>query len=484
VVVGGSLAGMLAARVLSDHFDRVTLVERDRFPETPAARKGLPQGRHAHGLLERGRDTLIRLLPGLTGDLVRAGAALLDFTRDVAWLSPAGWYVQFPGHLRLLAASRDLIDWVVRGRVAALPNVRIRQGADVAGLIREPGGARVAGVRLRSRAADDEVDYGGAELAADLVIVADGRNSRLPAWLAAVGYEPPAETVVNSFQGYASRLYRSPAEFASDWKGLYIQQAPPDDPRGGIVVPVEGGRWLVSLLGGDGDYPPTHEAGFLAFARSLRSPALYEAIAAAEPLTPIAGQRATENRLRHYDRLGGFPDGVVALGDAVCAFNPVYGQGMTAAALGAEVLDRWLREELSYRSPGRSRVFQRCLARATAAAWQLSAGADYGFRTTQGPPQGRVARLMGCYLAAVMRAATTRPWVRRRLSEVLHLLRPPSALFGPGVLARLAWDRVAGQADVGSRTVTPLREGTEGGSRSPRWTASALDVKTAEGSPG
>jgi 2-polyprenyl-6-methoxyphenol hydroxylase-like FAD-dependent oxidoreductase len=417
-----------------------------------------------------------RFLPGLTGELVQAGAALLDFTRDFAWMSPYGWYVRFPGDLRSLACSRDLIDWGVRARVAALPNVHIRQGADVAGLIRGPGGARVGGVWLRSRAAE-EVDYPGAELTADLVVVADGRHSRLPGWLSELGYEPPEETVVNSFQGYASRLYRPPAGFTCDWKRLYIQQAPPADPRGGLVVPVEGGRWLVSLLGGDGDYPPTDEAGFLAFARSLRSPALYEAIAAAEPLSPIAGQRATENRLWHYDRLGGFPDGVVALGDAVCAFNPVYGQGMSAAALGAEVLDRWLREELSYRGPGRSRVFQRYLARATAAAWQLSAGADYGFRTTQGPPQGWIARLTGRYIAAVMRAATRRPWVRRRLAEVLHLLRPPSALFGPGVLARLAWDRLAGKFGAGSRKGGPAREGTEtvgdrrdGVELSPEWT--------------
>ena len=483
VVVGGSLAGMLAARVLADHFDGVTLLERDRFPETPAARKGLPQGRHAHGLLERGRGVMERFLPGLTGELVRAGAEPLDWTRDVAWMSPYGWYVRFPGDLLLLASTRDLIDWGVRRRVAALPNVRIHQGADVAGLILGPGdGARVAGVRLRSRTADAEVDRGGAELAADLVVVADGRNSRLPDWLTALGYEPPEETVVNSFQGYASRFYRPPAEFVSDWKALYIQQAPPADPRGGLVFPVEGGRWLVSLVGGDGDYPPTDEAGFLAFARSLRSPALYEAIAGAEPLTSIAGQRATENRLRHYDRLGRFPDGVVAVGDAVCAFNPVYAQGMTAAALGAEVLDRWLREGSSHRGPGRGRVFQRRLARATAAAWQLSAGADYRFRTMEGPPQGRVARLTGCYIAGVMRAATRRPWVRRRLEEVLHLLRPPSALFGPGVLARLAWDRLAGQADAGYRRVGPSREGTEAvrGRRGDRWPDRRCQVRRGQ----
>src|SRR5260370_19644564 len=250
VVVGGSMAGMLATRVLRDYFDRVTLLERDRFPETPAARKGLPQGRHAHGLLERGRRALERLFPGLTGELVRAGAEPLDFTRDFAWMSPCGWYVRFPGDLLLLGCTRDLIDWGVPGRVAALPNVRITQWVDVAGLIRGPGGARVAGVWLRSRAAEDEVDYRGAELAADLVVVADGRNSRLPDWLTALGYEVPGETVINSFQCYASRFYRSPAEFASDWKGLYIQQAPPADPRGGLVVPVPAGRWLAARVGG------------------------------------------------------------------------------------------------------------------------------------------------------------------------------------------------------------------------------------------
>ena len=177
-------------------------------------------------------------------------------------MSPYGWYVRFPGELLLLASTRDLIDWGVRGRVAALPNVRIHQGADVAGLIRGPGdGARVAGVRLRSRTADAEVDRGGAELAADLVVVADGRNSRLPEWLTALGYEPPEETVVNSFQGYASRLYRPPAEFESDWKALYIQQAPPDDPRGGLVSRSRGA--LARLAGRRRRRLPAHRRGRL-----------------------------------------------------------------------------------------------------------------------------------------------------------------------------------------------------------------------------
>jgi 2-polyprenyl-6-methoxyphenol hydroxylase-like FAD-dependent oxidoreductase len=486
VVVGGSLAGMLAARVLSDHFDDVTLLERDRFPKTPAARKGLPQGRHVHGLLERGRRVLERFFPGLTGELMRAGAELLDGTQEFAAMGPYGWYVRCPSDILVVSSSRDLLDQVVRGRVFALPNVRVRQGVDVAGLIRGPAWeTSVAGVRLRARPAGLESNRRGEDLAAELVVVADGRNSRLPDWLTALGFEAPQETVLNSFQGYASRFYRPASGFKADWKALYIQQAPPAAPRGGMVAAVEGGRWLVSLVGGDGDYPPTDEAGFLAFARSLRSPAVYEAIAGAEPLSPIVGQRATENRLRHYERLERFPDGVVAVGDAACAFNPVYGQGMTAAALGAEVLDRWLRGESSHLGPGRGQIFQHSLARATAAAWQLSTSADYGFRTTEGPPQGRVARLVGRYVAAVMRASTRRPWVRRRLAEVFHLVRPSSALFGPGVLAGLAWDWLAGGTGTGDRMVRPpLREGTDGGSRPRRRSATDLELKSAAGGRG
>jgi 2-polyprenyl-6-methoxyphenol hydroxylase-like FAD-dependent oxidoreductase len=475
VVVGGSLAGLLAARVLSDHFGRVTLLERDHYTGTLRGRKGVPQSHHVHVLLERGRGAMERLLPGLTEELVQAGAEPLDASRDVAWMGPYGWYVRFPGDQMLLASSRNLIDGGIRRRVAALPNVSIHERANVAGLIPGPGDeCRVAGVRLRSGTTDAEPEGGGVELAADLVVVADGRNSHLPEWLTVLGCEPPEETVVNSSQGYASRLYRPPAGFLADWKALYIQQAPPRDPRGGLVSPVEGGGWLVSLVGGDGDYPPTNEAGFLAFARSLRSPALYEAIVKAEPLSPIAGQRATENRLRQYDRLTRFPDGVVAVGDAVCAFNPVYGQGMTAAALGAEVLDRWLRETPAHRGPLRGRHFQRRLARATAAAWQFSAGADYRFRTTEGPAQGRLAQLSASYVAGVMVAATRRPGIRRRLQEVLHLLRRPAALFGPGVLARLAWDWLAGQTDACYRRLVQLRERSESRSPTPHSRAPGL----------
>jgi 2-polyprenyl-6-methoxyphenol hydroxylase-like FAD-dependent oxidoreductase len=446
VVVGGSIAGMLAARVLADHFDRVTVLERDHYPPTPSPRKGVPQARHAHGLLARGREVLEQLLPGVTAELMRAGASLDDMGEAFAWLTPFGWGPRFRSGIRMLACSRDLIDWVVRRRVAALPNVRLRQGVEVKGLLAAPDSRTVEGVRLSTK----DGEGGGYEerLAADLVAVADGRSSRLPRWLVDLGQSPPGETVVNPFLGYASRLYRPPIGLRPWWRSLYVQQAPPGETRGGLIVEIEGGRWLVTLTGSCGDYPPTDERGFMDFARSLRSSAVFAAIQGAEPLTPITGFRATENRLRHYERLTSWPEGLVVLGDAVCAFDPVYGQGMTVAALGAEALGQCLRK---YRGDtgtrqGLSRAFQQQLARVNRTPWQLSTSSDYCYPGTEGTPPGGVTRLMSRYIDQVIRLSTRHEGLRRRVLEVMHLLRPPSVLLSPGVLRRVAWTWLRGGA--------------------------------------
>ena len=363
---------------------------------------------------------------------------LLDTTGDLAFLTPFGWGLRFRSGIQLLTCSRDLIDWGIRRRVAALPNVHLRQEVDVTGLVAAADGQAVAGVRLRPRHGGMVGPDGEEELVADLVAVASGHDARLSKWLAALGYATPQETVVNSFLGYATRLYRPPQGFRADWKGLRIQEAPPDHPRGGVVLPVEGGRWLVGLSGGDADYPPTDEAGFLDCARTLRVPDLYEAIKDAEPIGPIFGYRATENRLRHHDRAGRWPEGLVALGDAVCALNPVYGQGMTTAALGAEVLDRCLRRSGTPRGtlPGTSLKFQRELARTVAAAWLLATGSDYRYRRTEGPPRRRSTQMMHRYVDALMRLSTCEAGVRLRLMEVLHLLRPPSCSTAPASWGR------------------------------------------------
>ena len=388
VVIGGSVAGLIAARALADHYRRVTVLERDRLPELAEARKGTPQARHIHVLLTAGRQALEELFPGLMGELIAAGAADYDAVNDVEWISPAGRALRFPSEIRLLGATRDLIEWGVRKRVLSDPRIAVRQEVDVTGLRFDPAGRRVTGVTLHDRAAGRESE----QLDADLVVDAAGRGSRPPQWLETNGYPRPRETVVNGFLGYASRFVRPPANWKGDWKTFYIQCAPPERKRGGVISTVEDGRWIVTLAGGGKDYPPTDEQGFREFARSLIDPRFAEAYEAAEPLSPIVGTKTTENRVRHYEELARRPEGLLVTGDAACAFNPVYGQGMSTAAVGGRILGECLSDQ-SGDLAELATTFQAKLAKANTRAWLLATGEDYRYREAEGPRPGRTTRL-------------------------------------------------------------------------------------------
>ncbi len=435
VVIGGSMAGLLAARALADHFDRVTVLERDRLPDGPDARKGTPQARHIHVLLTAGRQALERLFPGLMAELVAAGAADYDAINDFEWIAAAGRGVRFPSDIRLLGATRDLIEWGVRRRVFSDSRITVRQGVDVPGLRIDATGKRVVGLTVNDRDAGTT-----EELDADLVLDAAGRGSRTPQWLAAAGYPTPRETTIDGFLGYSSRMVRPPANFSGDWKTLYIQCAPPARKRGGVIATVEGGQWIVTLVGGGKDYPPTDEDGFREFARTLADPRFAEAYEASEPLTDIVGTKTTVNRVRHYEEQTRRPEGLLVTGDAACAFNPVYGQGMSAAAVGAELLADCLRARAKA-DDGLAADFQKRLAKANTRPWLLATGEDYRYAEAEGPPAGRVTRLMHRYLDRVFAVATRVPSVRKRLVEVIHLVRPPESLFHPAVLARSVFAR-------------------------------------------
>ncbi|MBC8162022.1 MAG: FAD-dependent monooxygenase [Roseiflexaceae bacterium] len=438
VVIGASVAGLVTARVLANHFDRVVLIERDRFPDGDGPRSGTPQGHHAHILLARGRELLDELFPGLQAELAAAGAPLMDFTGDVAQLAPVGWLMRAPSGLTTYAASRPLLETRLRARVLADSRITIREGCDVVGLLGDHN-RQVVGVRVRNRPTEAGQHADDENLLAALVVDASGRSSRTPAWLHELGYPMPTETVVNSHLGYASAIFMPSAGFQTSWKGMYVQPAPPTDKRGGVIWPVEGGRWVVTLLGMGRDYPSTNEAAFLAFAKSLRTPLFYEALQQAERLSPITGFRATENRLRHYERMASWPDGFVVLGDAVSAFNPVYGQGMTVASMSAVLLDRCLamqRRRLGDSALAQvSRHFQQQLARSNATAWTLATGPDLRAPDTEGTPPSWFDRMMYRYLDRVFVQATRDAEVVNRLFHVLHLSTSPSALFHPRMVA-------------------------------------------------
>jgi flavin-dependent dehydrogenase len=296
------------------------------------------------------------------------------------------------------------------------------EGERAQGLV--PRGSDVAGVRLR----------GGEVVSADLVVDATGRGSRAPAWLAALGYPSPPETLVDPLLGYASRFYAIPEGFDPGWKAVYLQADPPATRRTGGLFPQEGGRWICSLSGAGRDYGPTGEKEFLAFAKGLRDPVLYETIRDAEPLSPITGFRRTANHRRHFERLPAWPCGFVVLGDAACAVNPIYGQGMTVAALSALALDHCLRED----APDLERRFQRRAARAAAGAWLIATGEDLRYEETLAPPTRLRTRVINAYVDRVVAAANVDRTVCASLLEVLALSSSPASLFAPGVLARVA----------------------------------------------
>lgn len=440
VVLGAGMSGLTAARVLADHFDRVTIVDQDLLPTEAAARNGTPQSRHVHVLLNSGRTILDRLFPGLQDDLAAAGAPLIDGANDLAWLTPAGWAIRYPSKYVARSASRPLLEWAVRRRLAQNPRVSFVGGRSVAGLLASDDHSRVLGVRIRPRQRDAAE---GAEerLIADLVVDASGRGSHATQWLQDLGYPEPERTEINAYLGYTSRLYRLPEDPARGWKGLYIQAKPPSDLRGGVIFHLEGDQWICSLGGSGKDYPPTDEEGFLAFARGIRTPVLYEAIKDAEPLSSPVANRSTANIWRHYEKLSRWPDGFVAIGDAVCAFNPIYGQGMSVAAKEALVLDACLREARRRRPDGNlgglARRFQQQLPKTIQPIWTIATGEDFRVPGVEGGKPGRSARFLYSYLDRVIQLSTEDVFARQILMEILNLEQPTALLFHPRLIAKV-----------------------------------------------
>ncbi|MGY1703896.1 FAD-dependent oxidoreductase [Geodermatophilus sp. SYSU D00697] len=434
VVIGASMAGLLAARVLAGHVDRVTIVERDLLPDGADHRKGVPQSRQVHVLLARGSSVLDALFPGFSEDVQAAGAVPLRVPGDIALLSRAGWTDRRARGWTLLSASRPLIEAMVRRRVRELPGVTVLDGHEVTGLRTSEDRRAVRGVGVRG------VDGGAVSLAdGDLVVDASGRGSRTVPWLAGLGYPTPTITQVDSHIAYASRVYRVPDGFSADWRALMLMAQAPENPRTGYLFPIEGGHWMVSLMGAAHEHPPTDEAGFTAFMRRLSSPVLADAVAVAEPVTDIRGHRGTVNRQVHLERMRRWPERFVVLGDAVCSFNPVYGQGMTTAAVAAEALDDCLRAHRQRRPAGDldglARRFQRELARRNADPWMLATGEDLRYPTTTGTTAGPLLRMQHRYLDRVDAASTRDPVVADVYSRVIGMLEKPTALFRPRILA-------------------------------------------------
>lgn len=416
VVVGASLAGMFAAAASAGGGRSVTVLERDTLPQGPRPRDGVPQGRHAHVYLQRGLEALEALLPGFGAELRAAGAVPFD-TGALAWLGELGWAP--PAHqFDVVSATRPLFEHLVLQRVRAIPGVTVRDGVRVVALRRSAGGGPAWTVDLAD----------GGSVPADLVVDASGRASRLPAWLVGVGVGPAAVSEVDARIGYSTRVLRLDARRVGP-AGVVLLQTP-ETRRGGLALPVEDGRWLVGLVGSGESRPPRDAAGFTSFLESLADPALAELVQAGELEGDVAVHRRTANRRHHYEDVRDWPDGLLVLGDALCAFNPVYGQGITVAACEALLLRQALRRGLR---TGDSRRLLQSFARTAALPWAIATGEDLRYVPGAGVPRAqslmsRWTRELGRLSAHGCRPAHT------TLARVYHLKASPWTLLRPDLV--------------------------------------------------
>ena len=427
VVIGAGMAGLLHARVLADFADEVTIIDRDHMPDQPEPRSGVPQGPHIHYLMARGLQVLDTLFPGIEDALRDSGAPQIKIGLHTRYMLYQQWQPSVDAGLHTYVAERPLLEEMVRQRVLALPNVTLVERTEATGLTFADG--RVNGVVTRTRPAHGDP----VTLPADLVVDASGRDGKVLDWLAAAGYPAPATTTVDAKLGYATRWYAKPDDPALDWRILYILTSPPAQTRGGGILEHRNGRWLVTLLGTNGDYPPTDDDEFLAFARSLPDPAIYDAICAAQPQSSIHSFRNTANRWRSFEKLDHQPDGLFVTGDAACEVNPVYGQGVTKAALNALAL-----QELLAAGEVDNRAFYRKIAKINLEFWQTAAYGDLNYPgTTSSERETPVQRLMRAYVSAVLFGTTRDPKVTYAFHRVLNMVDPATNLMKPDILLRV-----------------------------------------------
>lgn len=422
VVIGGSMAGLCAARVLDDAFATVTVLERDEFPERPTARDGAPQTNHPHAMLEAGRATLEDLFPGFGERLLADGGLMIDAATEMRYYEGGDFFADGPDRLPMYCASRALFEHVVREAVADRPAITLRGNCHLVGYDTVDSG-RVSGVTYRDEAGEKR------SIDADLVVDATGRTSRTPAWLSNHGYEAPSEEAVEIDVTYSTIRVDRPAGVRHS---IFV---PPDPPRtrGGAAIPVEDGQWEVIVQGVHGDDTPGDRERLIAFAESLPVDELGELVREREWTTDEIHRYPFPSSVRRrYERLDRFPDGLVVTGDAIASFNPIYGQGMSVAALDALLLHHALADGVDDLGP---RFFDEA-ADVVDAVWNVAVGGDFQFPQTTGPkPAG--TDLFNSYVDRLVRKAHTDGQLTDAFYRVFRLERDPMSLLRPSVAWRV-----------------------------------------------
>ena len=433
VVIGAGMGGLPAARVLADFFEHVVVLERDTLPLDASHRIGIPQGRHAHALLAGGQQALADLFPGFEQDLAGAGAVPVATGLDLRF-ERTGFDPPPTRDLGLVvrSMSRPLIELTVRQRVKQYTNILIREHCRVQGLVATPDGGTVSALRFENNEGRSET------LSADLIVESSGRGNLVNGVLEAVGRPHPEETAIGVNITYTTAVFAVPNDAPTDWKAVATHDPPTEGGLAAVMLPLERDRWIVTLVGRHGEKPPGDHDGFLDYAQRLRTPTIYNAIKKAEQLGEIVRFGFPTSFRRHFDRLAEFPRGLLPFGDAICRFNPVYGQGMSVAAQEARLLHELLEHHTAEPDPlaGLAPAFFAESASLIETPWALAATPDLAHPKTVGQRPEDLQQSLD-FTEALFRLAAEDPAVHKLLFEVVHLLKPRSVLSDPDLVERV-----------------------------------------------
>ncbi|MEJ2769379.1 NAD(P)/FAD-dependent oxidoreductase [Mycetohabitans sp. B46] len=434
VVIGGSLAGCLTAAVLARRFQHVTLVEKGDFFDESGPRRSVPQEHHVHLLLLRGKQIIERIFPGFLAALERNGALVADLGHDVKWFQAGQWKNRYRSGIYAHYCSRRLIDNQLRRHIAQTPGVEVLSRSRVTrvSFVATSSMRSVNGVWIA-----DDATLGERFVAADIVVDASGRGTRMPEWLREAGFGDVKTSIVKTELGYASRIYRRIPALATQWQVLLVLPNAPQQRAMGVISPIEAERWMVTTGGWFGHFPSSDPTEFLDALASLPVPDIHNVIRAAEPLSDVATFQMPGSRRAHYDRIAHWPAGLLVIGDALSSMNPLYSQGMTLCALEAECIDRHLDAALADALAWRD--VQRLLCGIVDDAWHMATTEDLRFSETLGERSWRT-RLHHWYGAGLGRVSGRNRRALETQIGVTNLVTPPSRLYSPAIATRIVLD--------------------------------------------
>lgn len=412
------MAGLLAARILSEHFKKVIIVERDLLPNGPEHRRGVPQGRHAHALASGGYEAIKELFPGIENELTSAGALPADALLNGQWHFEGAPLARSESDLNGLLVSRPTLEAHIRRRVCSIPGVELIESESARQLL--ISGGKVGGV---------VTEYGCIE--ADLVVDATGRGSRAPAWLRALGYPEPEEETVGVDLTYSTRHFRRyPNDLGGD---LFAVVSPtPEGKRGGVMIAQEGDTWVVTLFGHFGERAPGDLEGFRDYARTLPSPVIAQFLQSAEPIDEDHSYRFPASVRRRYEKLTRFPNGFLVFGDAICSFSPAYGQGMSSAALQALAL----RKELVAGTIDIATRFFRSAGKVIDNPWKIAVGGDLKMPETVGRRSLGI-KLINWYVSKLHNLGHHDPKAAAAFVRVAQMRASPASILRPNLAVKV-----------------------------------------------